>query len=129
MELVAIVAVLALLEYAYFGIRVSQARGRYGVKAPATAGHEIFERHHRVQQNTLEQLVTFLPALYLFAAYVSAPIAAGLGVVFLVGRAVYAQGYVADPQKRSTGFVIGLAANSVLLLGGLAGAIWSLASS
>jgi uncharacterized membrane protein YecN with MAPEG domain len=126
MELVAIVAALALLEYAYFGAQVSRARGRHGVKAPATTGHELFDRHYRVQQNTAEQLVMFLPALYLFAVYVSAPIAALLGLAFVVGRALYARGYVADPERRGTGFIIGFAASAVLLLGGLAGAAWSL---
>jgi uncharacterized membrane protein YecN with MAPEG domain len=126
MELVAIVAALALLEYAYFGAQVSRARGRYGVKAPATTGHELFDRHYRVQQNTAEQLVMFLPALYLFAVYVSAPIAALLGLAFVVGRALYARGYVADPERRGTGFIVGFAASAVLLLGGLAGALWGL---
>ena len=126
MELVAIVAALALLEYAVFGLQVGQARARYGVKAPATAGHELFERHYRVQQNTTEQLLMFLPSLYLFAAYVSAPVAALLGLGFIVGRALYARGYVADPEKRGTGFLIGFVATVVLLLGGLGGALWSL---
>lgn len=123
MELVAIVAALALLEYAVFGLQVGQARGRYGVKAPATTGHELFDRHYRVQQNTTEQLLLFLPALYLFAAYVSAPVAALLGLAFIVGRALYARGYVADPEKRGTGFLIGFVATVVLLLGGLGGAL------
>ena len=123
MELVAIVAALALLEYAYFGAQVSRARGRYGVKAPATTGHELFDRHYRVQQNTAEQLVMFLPALYLFAVYVSAPIAALLGLGFVLGRALYGRGYVADPERRGPGFIVGFAATAVLLLGGLAGAV------
>ena len=123
MELVAIVAALALLEYAYFGAQVSRARGRYGVKAPATTGHELFDRHYRVQQNTAEQLVMFLPALYLFAVYVSAPIAALLGLGFVLGRALYGRGYVADPERRGPGFIVGFAASAVLLLGGLAGAV------
>jgi len=123
MELVAIVAALALLEYAYFGAQVSRARGRYGVKAPATTGHELFDRHYRVQQNTAEQLVMFLPALYLFAVYVSAPIAALLGLGFVLGRALYGRGYVADPERRGPGFIVGFAATAILLLGGLAGAV------
>jgi glutathione S-transferase len=126
MELVAIVAALALIEYSVFGLQTGQARGRYGVKAPATTGNEIFERHYRVQQNTVEQLVVFLPSLYLFAAYVSAPVAAALGVVFIVGRALYARGYVAEPGRRSLGFGIGFAASNVLLLGGLLGALFAL---
>ena len=125
MHLVAVVAALALIEYAYFGLEVGRARARYGVKAPATTGHEVFERQYRVQQNTGEQLLLFLPALYLFAGYVSAPVAALLGLVFIVGRGLYARGYVADPAQRSTGFTIGFVATAVLLVGGLAGAVWA----
>jgi uncharacterized membrane protein YecN with MAPEG domain len=123
MALVAIVAALALIEYSVFALQVGQARQRYGVKAPATTGHDLFERHYRVQQNTLEQLVVFLPSLYLFAAFVSGWVAALLGVAFVVGRAIYARGYLADPEKRSAGFLIGFAASNVLLLGGLLGAV------
>ena len=125
MALVAIVAALALIEYVVFGLQVGQARGRYGVKVPATTGHELFERTYRVQQNTAEQLLVFLPSLYLFAAYVSAPLAALLGLVFVVGRALYARGYVADPEKRGTGFLIGFVATLLLLVGGLGGALFA----
>jgi len=123
MALVAVVAALALIEYSVFALQVGQARQRYGVKAPATSGHDLFERHYRVQQNTLEQLVVFLPSLYLFAAFVSGWVAALLGLAFVVGRAIYARGYLADPEKRSAGFLIGFAASNVLLLGGLLGAL------
>jgi glutathione S-transferase len=126
MKYVAIVASLALVEYLLFSLAVGQARGKYGVKAPATTGHPVFERHYRVHLNTLEQLVVFLPALFLFASYVNASIAALLGLAFVVGRAIYARSYVADPEKRTAGFLIGYLANAVLLLGGLVGAIWSL---
>jgi glutathione S-transferase len=126
MPYVAVVAVLALIEYLLFSLAVGRARGQYGVKAPAITGHPIFERHYRVHQNTLEQLVVFLPALYLFAAYVNEPIAALLGLAFIAGRAIYARSYVADPEQRTAGFLIGYLANAVLLLGGLGGAVWSL---
>lgn len=70
----------------------------------------------------MEQLVIFLPALWLFATYVSAPVAAGLGVVFIIGRAMYARAYVADPKKRELGVVLTAVATVILLLGGLIGA-------
>ena len=123
MELVAIVTVLALIEYLVLGVQVGQARGRYCVEAPATTGHPIFERHFRVHQNTLEQLAVFLPALWLFAVYVSGPLAAALGLVFVVARVIYARGYVADPKKRGTGALLTAVTTSVLLLGGLIGAL------
>ena len=122
MHLVAIVTALALIQYFVLGLRVGQARTKFGIEAPAITGHPIFERHFRVHQNTMEQLVIFLPALWLFANYVSATVAAGLGVVFIVGRAMYARAYVADPKKRELGVVLTAVATVILLLGGLIGA-------
>lgn len=123
MHLVAIVTALALIQYFVLGLRVGQARTRYGIEAPAITGDPMFERHFRIHQNTLEQLVLFLPALWLFAVYVSAPAAAGVGVVFIVGRVVYERGYLADPKKRSSGVMLTALSNVVLLLGGLIGAL------
>lgn len=123
MELVAIVGLLALLEYWVFLVMTGQARGRFGVAAPATAGHPVFERYFRVQMNTLEQLALFLPGLAVFAWTVSEPWAAALGVVFIVGRALYARGYIEDPAKRGPGFLLTLIANAVLVFGGLVGSV------
>jgi len=123
MELVALVLALALIEYFVFGIMVGRARGQYGVEAPATTGHPIFERYHRVHQNTLEQLAIFIPALWMFGAYVNPAVAALLGLVFIAGRIVYLRGYVEDPKKRSTGTFITLFAQAILLVGGGVGAL------
>jgi len=123
MQLVGIVTLLALIQYFVFGLRVGQARGKFGIEAPAISGHPVFERHFRVHQNTMEQLVLFLPAVWLFATYVSAGIAAVLGVVFIIGRALYARAYVAEPKTRETGALLTAGANAVLLLGGLIGAL------
>jgi hypothetical protein len=82
-----------------------------------------FERHFRVQQNTLEQLVIFVPALWLFGYYVHPWWGAGLGLVFIIGRYLYYRGYVGDPAKRGTGFIIGEVGQGLLLIGGLAGAV------
>ena len=122
MNAVHLVIALALVEYLVFGWAVGRARGTYGVAAPATGGHEMFERYYRVQMNTLEQLLVFLPALVLFAHYVHAGLAALLGAVFILGRWLYFRGYVADPKKRELGFLIGAIPNTILLLGGLIGA-------
>lgn len=126
MELCAAVACLALLEYLVFVMRAGRARGVYGVPAPATTGHPIFERHLRVQENTVEQLVVFVPALFLFARYASPAWGAGTGLLFVVGRALYAHAYVHDPSKRGPGFALTLGANLVLTLGGLVGALFAL---
>jgi glutathione S-transferase len=126
MAYVDIVTALALLQFIVFGFKVGQARERLGIKAPAITGNETFERQFRVQQNTLEQLVIFLPGLYLFSHYFSPTAAAGLGVVYLIGREVYAAAYVKDPAKRSAGFGLTALPCVILLLGGLFGAVRSL---
>ena len=126
MAWVTIVGMLALLEYFFFSIKVGQARGKYGVKAPATTGNEHFERYHRVHQNTMEQLVMFLPSLFTFASLVSEAWAAILGVVFIIGRAVYFNLYIGNPDKRGTGVIISVLATAVLIIGSLVGAIMRL---
>ena len=125
MKLVYIVAVVALLEYCVFVAMAGSARGRFGVAAPAAHGHPLFERYFRVQQNTVEQMVIFLPALFLCGHFTSTLLAAGMGVVFVVGRAMYARGYVSDPAKRGPGFLLTIIANGVLLLAGLGGVIFA----
>lgn len=122
MEPVAVVSLLALLQYVAFGTAVGRARGRYGVRAPAVTGHEVFERYFRVQQNTLELLVVLLPSLWLFAQYVDANWATVLGAVYLAGRVLYFMGYVRDPAKRELGFALSLGPALVLLVGALIGA-------
>ncbi|HEY6483788.1 MAG TPA: MAPEG family protein [Steroidobacteraceae bacterium] len=122
MPWVHLVVALALLEFLYFGFEVGRARARFNVPAPATSGHEIFERYFRVQMNTLEQLVVFLPAIVIFGHYLSPYIAAALGAVFIVGRLLYLRGYVRDPRKREAGFVLSALPNAILLLGALFGA-------
>jgi glutathione S-transferase len=129
MPYLAIVTALALLEYMAISILVGRARGKYGIKAPATSGHPVFDRTFRVHQNTLEQLVVFVPSLWLFGTYVNAVWGALIGLVFIVGRVIYVQGYIADPEKRGPGFGLGFLANIVLLVGGLIGALMVLVSA
>ena len=124
MPYVHIVIALALLEFFLFGVAVARARATYRVMAPATAGHEVFERYFRVQMNTLEQLVIFVPSILMFGVYVNAWLAAALGLTFIVGRAVYFAGYVRAAEGRHIGFVLSAVPNLVLLGGGLAGAAW-----
>jgi len=126
-SLVAIVSLLALLVYLWMGIRVGGARAKCGVRAPAMTGDPILERHIRVQANTLEWLPIFLVSMWLFALYWNDRVAAALGVVWIVGRIIYAFGYVADPSKRAAGFLIQALAAAVLLFGALGRAVWSLA--
>ena len=123
MEIVAIVSALILIEYWVISYLVGVARGKTGLKAPAMQGAPEFERINRVQQNTLEQLIVMLPAMWLFAFYVHPMIAAGLGVLFLIARIIYCRAYVREPSGRGPGFAIGQIAQAILLLGGLIGAI------
>lgn len=123
MELVGIVTAVALLEYIWLGVRVGQARGQYKIEAPATTGHPIFERHFRIHQNTLENLVIFIPSLWLAGTFVNAPVAALVGLLFVFGRLLYAFRYVEDPKKRGPGVLISFGANVILLLMGLIGAV------
>jgi uncharacterized membrane protein YecN with MAPEG domain len=126
MAYVDIVTALALLQYLVFGFKVGRARGRYAVKAPAVVGNEIFERHFRVQQNTLEQLVVFLPGLYLFSHFFEPRVAAVFGLIYLIGRELFAYSYVKEPAKREIGFSLSALPSVILVLGGLFGAVRSL---
>jgi len=123
MALVNAVIALALLEYLWFAMAVGAARGKYKVAAPATTGHPDFERVFRIQQNSLETLIMFVPAIWLFAHYVSATWAAGLGLIFIVGRALYFFGYRAAAKKRSLGYGLSMLPVLALLIGGLIGAL------
>jgi uncharacterized membrane protein YecN with MAPEG domain len=126
MAYVDIVTALAVLQFIVFAYKVGGARKRYGVAAPATTGNAIFERHFRVQQNTLEQLIAFLPGLYLFSRYWNPAYAAGLGVLYLVGRELYAATYVKNPARRGAGFGLTFLPVVILLVGALIGAVRSL---
>lgn len=126
MPYVAIVTVLALFEFLWLGLRVGGARAKYGVHAPATTGNEIFERHFRVQANSVEQLLMFLPSLWLFGSYVSPLWAAALGAVFIIGRAIYAITYVRDPKSRSLGFGLTVLPTLALMVGVLVWAVRAL---
>jgi len=121
MELVLVVMLVALIEYMVFAGLVGRARGQYGVRAPATTGHPTFERIYRVHQNTLEALIVFVPALLVFACYLSFAWAAGLGVVFIVARAIYAVSYIRAAERRGVGAGLTGVVNIVLVLGGLVG--------
>ncbi len=126
MAYVNIVTALALLQFLVFGFKVGSARERLGIKAPAMVGNETFERLHRVHMNTLEMLVAFVPGLYLFSTYFNPLVAAGLGVLYLAGRTLYASAYVKEPLKRGPGFGLSFLPTVVLIVGGLVGAIRAL---
>ncbi len=123
MAYVTIIVMFALMQYLYFGVAVGRARTRHGVAAPAVSGDENFERFHRAHQNTLEQLIVFIPAIYAAGYYAHGIAAAGVGVVFLLGRADYFRSYIADPQSRGRGMMVTMACSVVLLAAALVGAM------
>ncbi len=126
MEYVAIVTALALLQVFLFAFQVGSARVKSGVRAPAISGSPEFDRAFRVHQNTVEQLIIFVPSLWMFAHFVRPDIGAGIGVVFIVARQIYRAAYISDPAKRSMGFSLGAVAMIILLVGGLVGAVMDL---
>jgi uncharacterized membrane protein YecN with MAPEG domain len=118
---VAAIMGLALIEYLLLGFMVGRARGTYNVPAPATTGDPVFERYFRVHQNTLESLIVFIPALWLFATYLNIPIAIALGLIFIAARIIYAAGYIKAPEKRAAGAGLTFLVNAALVIGGLVG--------
>jgi glutathione S-transferase len=122
----ALVTLLAILIYFYSSILVSRARGKFGVKLPAIAGNPDFERVFRAQMNTLEWLPIFLPALWLFAIYVSDDVAAALGLVWVAGRILYVRGYARAVAKRRLGFYIQALATIALFVGAFAAIVMRL---
>lgn len=117
----AIVTALTLLLYQLLMMNAGRMRGRHSIMAPATTGNEEYECAYRVQMNTLEHMVLFLPAMWLFAWTVSTEWATALGGCWILGRIIYAVLYMRSPEKRYPGLFIAFSAQMVLLLGGLIG--------
>lgn len=116
MEAVVIVTVLALVQYVFFGIQVGGAHQKYGVTAPAMSGDPQFERVNRVHQNTLEQLMVLIPALWMYAHYVEPLWGAGMTVVYLIGRFIYRAEYIKDPSTRTLGFTLSFFPGVIMLI-------------
>jgi glutathione S-transferase len=126
MSLVHLVIALALVEFFAFCWAVGRARVRYNVPAPATTGNATFECYFRVQMNTLEQLVIFVPSMVMFAHYWGPTVAAALGALFIIGRAIYFYGYTRAPERRHMGFLVSSVPNLALLIGSVLGVIHAL---
>ena len=122
-QLTAIVTVAMIVFTFILGGRVGALRGKTGVAAPATTGDPIFERAYRIHYNTIENLVITLPLMWLSVGVVGDLWAAVLGLLWLVGRVIYASAYMKEPSTRTTGMLITLAATAILALIVLGGAI------
>lgn len=121
MHLTAWISLAALALYLWTGINVARARARYKIPAPTMDGPLGFQSVLRVQANTLEQLPMLLVPLWLCASYLGDTWAAAGGALWCVGRIVYALGYYKDPAKREFGFVTGMVASALLMLGAVVG--------
>lgn len=122
----ALITAIAALVYLVLVINVGRARAKYGIQPPAVTGDANFERVLRVQQNTLEQLVFFLPGLWLFAVFLNGAIASIFGATWIIGRILFAWGYYQAPEKRMIGFAISSLSSSLLLFGALGAILWQL---
>ena len=117
----AAVTLLTLLFYVLVTMNCGRNRAKHHVAAPAVTGNEGYERAYRVQMNTLEHMVFFLPSMWLYAWTVSASWAAGIGLIWIVGRILYAFAYYNEPAKRPPGMLVTFAAQIVLFIGALIG--------
>jgi len=127
MDYVYLVILLALVQFIFFTFRTGAARGKYGVEAPKTQGNETWERIYRVQQNSMEQLIIFIPGMLAFAHYVSPKWAVLLGALYLLGRQIFSYLYITNPKKRGPGVALSFLSNMVLVVGALVGGIMKLA--
>lgn len=123
MEATVVVSFLALAQYVLFGFQVGSLRAKHGVKAPAQTGHEEFERMNRVHLNTMEQLVVFIPALWMHAYYANPLYGAIVGLVYVLGRFVYRAEYLKDPASRGLGFALSFIPAVALLIWALVAAL------
>lgn len=123
MDYAYLIILLALVQYVVFTVWVGFSRGKYGIEAPDTTGNESWERLFRIQQNTLEQLIIFIPGALIFGATTTGIWVLIPGVIFLVGRQLYAMEYLKDPKTRALGMSLTLLANAALLIGGLVGIV------
>jgi glutathione S-transferase len=115
LPLTGLITTLALLLYFVLIINVGRARAKYKVPVPQMTGDPDFERVLRVQQNTLEQIILFLPLLWLFSYFVNPLWGAGFGVLWIIGRIIYAWGYYQATEKRGPGFAISSLSSMALL--------------
>jgi uncharacterized MAPEG superfamily protein len=119
----ALVVLLAVLLQFGTLFAVGKARGKYGIKAPATSGHPAFERAYRVQMNTLEAVLLFLPTLWVAVHYGYGGWAGIAGLVWIVGRVWYALAYLQDAARRGGGFVLAMLGWGAVLVMALVGLI------
>ena len=123
MKLTVWVTLASLLMYIGVFVKAGQTRRVCKIAAPATDGPIEFLVAQRVQTNTVEQLILFLPLLWLCAFVMNDQTAAVLGLIWVIGRIIYALGYYKAPSKRHLGFSISTLAALGLLIGTITGLV------
>lgn len=126
MHLISLISLIFAAQLVYFAFMTGMARGKHGVKAPATSGNEAFEQVFRAQQNSLEQAIPFLVTLWGFAYYTSATAAAVTGAIFVLSRFWFFAAYSKDPASRSKAFMIGFLTMVVQFIGAMVGLVGQL---
>ncbi len=123
MDIIAVIILLAILQLMAFGMITGFSRGKLGVDAPATTGNEQWERRFRVQQNTMEHVVAFVPAIYLCATYTNLTLAIAAGTIYLIGRCIYAYCYIKEPKTRALGMILSFFPTATMALAALGGVL------
>ena len=114
--LTGLVTLLAILIAIGTAILVARVRTVTGVMPPAMSGDPRVERALRVQGNTVEGFIVFLPALWLAALYFQGWVPPIIGLVWCLGRIIYAVGYMDAPNRRHLGFLICILSVFVLVI-------------
>lgn len=86
LPLTSLITLLAVALMFWTSLNVGKARVKYEVKAPATSGHEMFDRAYRVQMNTIESAMLLLPSMWIYAALIGDLGAGVSGAIWIVGR-------------------------------------------
>lgn len=123
--IVELIAIIAVAQFFLFGFLTGKERRKSGLKAPAITGDDGFERMYRVQSNTLETLIAFLPALFIASNYVSYYLTASLGLLYIIGRFIYWISYTKNPTSRGLGFMMSMLPTLVLIVIAIFGALYS----
>jgi glutathione S-transferase len=113
--LTATVTLLAVLILLAFAIRVARTRRKVNLP-PAMMGAPELERALRIHGNTVEQIVIFLPALWLSSLYFQGWAPPAIGLVWCLGRIIYAVGYSKDPRARFPGFFLTIFPSLILIV-------------
>lgn len=97
--------------------RAGALRGKHDIVPPKMVGNEDFEIAYRIQANSVEQLVIFMPIMWVGAISLGDIWGGAAGLVWIIGRLVYAKAMNSDPSKRGTGMIITTLPMAVLLIG------------